>query len=109
MEAFDGVPRDARGVIKVRVNVESDLVVLEVSDFGGTMDPTARCQALDAAAAVHRAGALGLGLVLAAGHVRSAGGDVLIDSDPELGTTVRVFFPVSSTVTRSSNAVRPVS
>ncbi len=109
MEAFDGSPGHARGTIKLRVNVESDLVVLEVSDSGGTVEPATRRQALDPTAAAHRAGALGLGLVLAAGHVRNAGGDLLIDSDPELGTTVRIFFPVSSTVSRTSNGAGPVS
>ena len=109
MEAFDRPATHPRGSIGLRVSVNADLVVLEVSDTGGTFDPEARCQALDPAIAVHRAGALGLGLALAAGQVRSVGGEVFIDSDPELGTTVRIFFPASSTVLPSESRKGPAS
>jgi signal transduction histidine kinase len=109
MEAFDRSASLERGSIGLRVSVKADLVVLEVSDNGGTFDPEARCQALDPTIAVHRAGALGLGLALAAGHVRSAGGEVFIDSDPELGTTVRIFFPASSTLLRRESRTGPAS
>jgi signal transduction histidine kinase len=109
MEVFDKPLRPDSGSIRLRVNVEADLVVLEVSDSGGVFDPEQRRGALDPTTTVHRAGALGLGLAIAADQVRRAGGDMLIDSDPDLGTTVRVFFPASSTVLRSDDRPAPVS
>jgi hypothetical protein len=38
-----------------------------------------------------------LSLIIAARQIRRAGGEILIDSQSDLGTTVRVFFPASTT------------
>jgi signal transduction histidine kinase len=89
-----------RGWIDVRVNVEDDLVVLEISDDGAGLDPEVRRRALDSPSTVPRIDGYGVSLAIAAGQVRRGGGEMLVDSEDGVGTTVRVFFPASTTFVR---------
>jgi two-component system OmpR family sensor kinase len=71
-------------------------VVLEVDDSGPGMDARSAAHAFDrfwrAEASRTRAGS-GLGLPIVAGIVAAHGGHVVLDSDPERGTDIRVFLP----------------
>lgn len=91
-----------RGRIALRLNVEDELVVLEVSDDGAAIDREVRRQVLESPSAVARIEPHGLGLIIAAAQIRRAGGEILLDSESDLGTTVRVFFPASATIVRAS-------
>lgn len=82
------------GLIGVRVSIEQDAVALEVTDNGEGMAPSVRVQANDLFYTTERERRLGLGLTLSTSRVRRAGGEVVIDSDPGGGTTVRVFLPL---------------
>lgn len=88
----------ARGVrpgeIRIEVSEEEGAVALEVTDNGIGMAPGVRVQANDLFYTTERERRLGLGLTLATSRVRRAGGEVVIDSDPGNGTTVRVFLPL---------------
>jgi signal transduction histidine kinase len=88
------------GHISVRLSVEDELVVLEVSDDGHPIDSEIRRQALESHTAAAGIGPHALSLILAAAQIRRAGGEILIDSQKDLGTSVRVFFPASSTPIR---------
>jgi len=92
-----------RGRIDVRVTIEDDLVVLEVSDNGARIDPDVRRRALEGDPAPLAAGTHGLSLLLAANQIRRASGEVLIDSSADLGTSVRVFFPASATTVHAGS------
>src|SRR5262249_35851451 len=74
-----------RGNIVVRLNIEDDLVILEVSDDGAPVDNEVRRQALESPAIATRIGPHGLSLVIAARQIRNGGGEILIDSQSELG------------------------
>lgn len=79
--------------ISLRLTKDADMVVVEVSDNGVGMTPEVRRQALNPFFTTRRPGALGMGLTFAAMNVRRAGGEILIDSEVDVGTSVRLFFP----------------
>lgn len=79
--------------ISLRLTKDADMVVVEVSDNGVGMTPEVRRQALNPFFTTRRPGALGMGLTFAAMNVRRAGGEILVDSEVDVGTSVRLFFP----------------
>jgi signal transduction histidine kinase len=98
--ALENIARAARGrgKIDVRVSIEDELVVLDVSDDGAQLDPELRRRALEADPTA--TAAPGLSLLIAANQIRRSSGEILIDSSADLGTSVRVFFPASATNAR---------
>lgn len=84
---------EGEGAISVYIGFDDDLIVAEVSDNGCGMVPEVRRQALNPFFTTRRPGSLGLGLTFAAMHVRNAGGELLIDSEPGVGSSVRMFMP----------------
>ena len=90
--AIEGIS-GRRGRIGLRLSSEDDMVVVDVADNGVGMTTDVRRQALQPFFTTRRPGALGMGLTFAAMHVRRAGGELLIDSEPGEGTSVRVFLP----------------
>lgn len=51
----------------------------------------------------------GLGLPVVLGTVRAHGGFIAVESEPEQGTTVRVYLPLTSLATPSRDAVSPIA
>lgn len=80
--------------VSVDVSLVDDAVVLEVSDDGAGMAEDVRVHAGDPFFTATGKGRLGLGLTLVSSRVRRAGGELIIDSDPGVGTTVRAFLPL---------------
>jgi signal transduction histidine kinase len=79
--------------INLRLSMEAEMVVIEITDDGVGMTPDVRRQALQPFFTTRRPGRLGMGLAFAAMHVRRANGEILLDSEPDEGTSVRVFLP----------------
>jgi len=79
--------------ITLRLTKDVEMVVVEVTDNGAGMTPEVRKQALNPFFTTRRPGALGMGLTFAAMNVRRAGGEILLDSEVDVGTSVRLFFP----------------
>lgn len=79
--------------IELRLIVQPWMALVEVVDNGRGMSKEERLRAFQPFFTTHRPAALGLGLTLVASRVRRAGGDVMIESEPGVGTRVRVFFP----------------
>ena len=79
--------------ITLRLSRDDEMVVVEVTDNGVGMTPDVRRQALNPFFTTRRPGALGMGLTFAAMNVRRAGGEILLDSEVDVGTSVRLFFP----------------
>ncbi len=73
---------------------DEDIAVLEVEDNGNGMDPDVRSRAGDPFFSTRHRERPGLGLPLVRGRVQRAGGEVLIDSVQDVGTTVRVVLPL---------------
>ena len=92
--------------INIRLTMEADMVVVEITDDGEGMTPDVRRQALQPFFTTHRPGRLGMGLAFAAMHVRRANGEILIDSEPNVGTSVRVFLPRMPAPPESSSRIK---
>ena len=92
--------------IHLRLTMEADMIVVELTDNGEGMTPDVRRQALQPFFTTHRPGRLGMGLAFAAMHVRRANGEILIDSEPNEGTSVRVFLPRIPAPPESSSRIK---
>jgi signal transduction histidine kinase len=90
----DSARSGRRGTITLRLWAREDVALLEVIDNGVGMTPSVRARALDPFFTT-REGSTGLGLSMVAERVRRAGGEIVLESEHGLGTTVRLFVPLA--------------
>jgi signal transduction histidine kinase len=86
--------RGQRGTITLRLWAREDVALVEVIDNGVGMSPAVRTRAFEPFFTT-REGAAGLGLSMVAERVRKAGGEIVLESEQGLGTTVRLFVPLA--------------
>jgi two-component system NtrC family sensor kinase len=95
--AADAMPDGGRLVVSTDVRVESDAVVLTVSDTGAGMSEEQLPHIFEAFYTTKPEGkGTGLGLSVTAGIVKSHSGTIEVESEPGRGTTMRVCLPLSS-------------
>jgi signal transduction histidine kinase len=92
LQAVRGRPK--RGVIVVRVIPRVSAAIIEVTDSGVGMTTAALDHVLEPFCSTPAGRAPGLSLSLVADRIRRAGGDVVLESELGLGTTVRIFLPL---------------
>lgn len=93
--AMDASPEDAR--VRLGAALDSGALVLRVQDRGEGMDAEVVRRALDPFFTTKDPGrGMGLGLFLASSVVERLGGEVGIDSQRGMGTTVSVRIPLES-------------
>ncbi len=69
---------------------------LTVSDCGHGIDPKHKDQIFDPYFTTKEVGkGTGMGLSVVHGIVKSHGGEIFVDSEPQKGTTVHIYFPVA--------------
>jgi signal transduction histidine kinase len=95
LEAVADLPRN-EALIELRLALHEEVCVLEVRDNGLGMTREVRERAIEPFFTTHRPGALGLGLTIVIAQARRLGGEVLTDSQPGVGTTIRVFLPIAA-------------
>lgn len=95
VESVMARPNAARRVT-LDVSAHEGAVVLEVVDNGIAMTEDVRVHATDPFYTTGSGGRIGLGLPLVSARVRRAGGELIIESDQGVGTSVRVFLPLVS-------------
>jgi signal transduction histidine kinase len=92
------------GNLKIGVqSIEGGAVVITVSDSGGGMTEKVRLRAFDPfySSRPTAEGSQGLGLSLVYRVVSDHNGRVVIDSTPDKGTTVSIYLPGSTQLSRS--------
>lgn len=80
----------------VLTNID-DVVVLEIEDDGQGMTPDVIARAAEPFFTTKKVGeGSGLGLSMVYGFVEQSGGDMQIDSQPGVGTKIRLLFPAAN-------------
>jgi len=80
---------------------EGDYVALTVSDTGSGMDPQIRRHLFEPFQTTKAGKGLGLGLSTVYGVVRQTGGNVVLQSIPGSGTSVKIYLPRHTELTQS--------
>ena len=98
------------GMLRITTQNAGAAVVLSVTDQGHGMEPEVVQRAFEPFFTTRPKGqGTGLGLATAYGAVTDAGGDIEIDSEPGVGTTVRIRLPATTAPdqTEGSAGTRP--
>ncbi|MDC0720009.1 ATP-binding protein [Nannocystis bainbridge] len=90
--AVDAMPRGGR--IRIRLDREDGRVVLEIADEGCGIPPEILDRIFDPFFSTKDIGkGTGLGLAISYGIIKDHGGDILVRSQPGLGTTFTIHLP----------------
>ena len=121
VNARDAMPQGGTVILKTK-NIEVDAedvsafaglrpghyVSLSITDTGTGIPPDIIARVMDPFFTTKEEGkGTGLGLSMVYGFAKQSGGSVDIYSEMGIGTTVRMYFPVSETIVRASSAVSP--
>jgi PAS domain S-box-containing protein len=105
MNAVDAMPQG--GVLTLRSGFPgTDRVQFEVTDTGIGMDEATRSRCLELFFSTKGARGTGLGLAMVYGTMERHGGELQIESAPELGTTIRLLFPIVTPTGEIRDALR---
>ncbi|MEW5974509.1 MAG: GAF domain-containing protein [Acidobacteriota bacterium] len=105
--ALDAMPNG--GDIDIQVRVEGDRVLTEVRDTGRGMTEEIRKRVFDPFFTTKGVKGNGLGMSVAYGIITRHKGEISVESELGMGTSVRVVLPVDLSVTRESEVDEPIS
>ena len=83
-----------RGRVSVRLRRDDNTAVIEVTDSGVGMTPEFVRDRLFKPFQTTKAAGMGVGMYESAQYVTGVGGQILVDSTPDVGTRVRVVLPL---------------
>ncbi|MDT3670056.1 MAG: ATP-binding protein [Aromatoleum sp.] len=94
-DALDEMPSEHQAEIRVATRVDEREATIEISDNGGGIAPEMLERVFEEYFTTKPAGkGTGLGLALSRELIQDAGGSLVLESTPGLGTTVRLTLPL---------------
>jgi signal transduction histidine kinase/FixJ family two-component response regulator/HAMP domain-containing protein len=113
INAVDAVPKSGVIIIRTRVleeppgqpqNGAAKSIIIEVVDNGAGMDEATRRRCLEPFFSTKGRRGTGLGLAMVYGVLQRHEGRIEIESEPGLGTTIRLIFPVRQSLPADHSA-----
>lgn len=101
--AIDATPPS--GLIRVRIEAEDGFVVVVISDTGGGMTPEFVRERLFRPFQTTKDSGMGIGVYESAQYLLALGGSLGVESQPGVGTTVRIRLPHAESGTTAESAV----
>jgi PAS domain S-box-containing protein len=95
--ARDAMPNGGRLTIELSVTDERAEAMLAVTDTGCGMDAETAARVFEPFFTTKGAAGTGFGLATVHGIVSQSGGRIALDSEPGVGTTFSIFFPLTMT------------
>jgi two-component system, NtrC family, nitrogen regulation sensor histidine kinase NtrY len=94
---IQSIPRDREGVIKIRMEIKSDKVIVAISDNGAGI-PEELQKRLFTPNFTTKSSGMGLGLSIVKKYIESASGRIWFESEADKGTIFFIEFPLKYTV-----------
>jgi len=94
INASQAIPEDRKGLVKVKTFTEDSDIVIQIEDNGSGMNEKTKSQIFNPFFTTKRGkGGTGLGLAIAFRIIEEHGGNISVNSEPNVGTTFTIKIP----------------